>query len=141
MRKNAGVVIAAVAALPLFLAACGGEDDSSGSAAPSKAAEQGTKPAAPGGEKVTQTNQPSGAPLKPAGKIDRAKVLEYSKCMRANGLKNFPDPDASGAIQMNGDLVDPASPEFQKAQQKCGSLMPGGGAPTSISTRGPESGS
>ncbi|GAA4063714.1 hypothetical protein [Actinomadura miaoliensis] len=141
MPKNAGVVIAAVAALPLFLAACGGGDDSSGSAAPSKPGTQGTTPATPGGQMVTQTNQPSGPPQKPAGKIDRAKVLEYAKCMRANGLKNFPDPDAAGALQMNGDLVDPASPKFQKAQQKCGSLMPGGGAPTSISTRGPESGS
>lgn len=140
MLKNAGVLIAALAALPLFLTACGG--DGSPEAAPSKPTGQSTRPEAPGGAIVTETNQPSGPPPKPpAGSIDRGKVLEYARCMRANGLKDFPDPDASGALQMNGDVINPTSPQFQKAQRKCGHLMPGPGAPTTISTRGPDGGS
>lgn len=50
---------------------------------------------------------------------DRAKVLKYSECMRANGIPDFPDPTANG-LQMNmgGDL-NPHSPAFQYASRIC----------------------
>jgi len=65
-----------------------------------------------------------------------AAALAFSKCMRAHGLSDFPDPQFSsgGGVSIkitahagdgtnNG--LDPNSPIFQKAQQTCGSLLPG----------------
>jgi hypothetical protein len=60
------------------------------------------------------------------------QVLEYAKCMRENGVPNFPDPDVSGgAVRMSpGEGVDPNSPQFQQAQQACQDKLSGlGGAP------------
>jgi hypothetical protein len=71
-------------------------------------------------------------PPKPP-EVDRAQVLQYAQCMRDNGVKNFPDPNPAGALQMDGSAVNLNSPEFQQAQQKCGHLMPA--APTMVATR------
>jgi hypothetical protein len=54
--------------------------------------------------------------------------LNYSKCMRAHGLPNFPDPSAGGGIQISpSEGVNPSSPAFQSAQKTCQHLLPGGG--------------
>jgi hypothetical protein len=50
--------------------------------------------------------------------------LAFARCMRANGVPNFPDPAAGGGFQLNG--IDPASPAFQAAQARCERLMAGG---------------
>jgi hypothetical protein len=61
--------------------------------------------------------------------IDRMR--EYAKCMRENGVPKFPDPNAEGGFQIDGNEVgDPQSPAFKAAEEKCRSLMPappGGG--------------
>ena len=44
--------------------------------------------------------------------------------MRANGVANFPDPNAQGVIQGSG--IDPNSSSFQKAQQACAKKIGGG---------------
>ena len=62
-----------------------------------------------------------------------AAALSYSKCMRAHGLSDFPDPQfgsggrVSISIHSKGGSsdLDPNSPTFQKAQHECGSLLPG----------------
>lgn len=96
VRASAGVVLAAT----MFLAACGG--DSSG---PGVAGDGGSsvpaKTVAPGGGK--------------------ARALAYSKCMRAHGVADFPDPNTSGEIELdaNGTGAAPDSPAFQKAAQAC----------------------
>jgi hypothetical protein len=66
---------------------------------------------------------------KPMPKPDPSKMLAFSKCMRAHGLPDFPDPNTNGggigiAIQdgKNSDL-NPNSPTFQNAQKACQSLM------------------
>lgn len=59
--------------------------------------------------------------------IAKAKqaALAYSQCMRANGVKDFPDPDFTGggiSIRLGGrpgSNLDPNNPTFQKAQQTC----------------------
>ncbi len=56
-----------------------------------------------------------------------AQQLAFAKCMRANGVSNFPDPNGQGVITFHG--IDPGSPQFQKAQGKCASLQ--GGEPPS----------
>lgn len=59
------------------------------------------------------------------------KMLAFSACMRAHGLKDFPDP-SNGGLQIRvspGSDLDPNNPTFQKAQQACKGDLPfkGGG--------------
>ena len=63
-----------------------------------------------------------------------AAALAFSKCMRSHGVSDFPDPQfgAGGSIRISlhasagsSGGLDPGSPIFQKAQQTCGSLLPG----------------
>src|ERR1700732_448469 len=46
------------------------------------------------------------------------QAVKFSQCMRANGVGNFPDPDASGALTIdgviNGSSLDPYSSTFPK---------------------------
>jgi hypothetical protein len=50
--------------------------------------------------------------------------------MRDNGVSQFPDPDASGALTIedvvNGSSVDPNSATFQQALSACRDLEPAG---------------
>jgi hypothetical protein len=61
-------------------------------------------------------------------------ALEFSKCMRAHGVSNFPDPSRSGGgVQLSigpSSGVNPQAPAFQAAQQSCKHLMPNGGQPS-----------
>jgi hypothetical protein len=62
----------------------------------------------------------------------QAQSLKYARCMRANGVPNFPDPDASGGISLSpGSGLDPNDPAFQKAARACqsqqGQIGTGGG--------------
>ncbi len=53
------------------------------------------------------------------------QLLAFSKCMRAHGIKDFPDP-SNGGLRIHagqGDL-DPGSPQFQSAQQACQGKLP-----------------
>ena len=56
--------------------------------------------------------------------------LSFSKCMRAHGVKNFPDPSTQGGgikIADGRKGVDPSAPAFQSAQRACQHLLPAGG--------------
>ncbi|MQA73434.1 MAG: hypothetical protein GEU88_03610 [Solirubrobacterales bacterium] len=66
---------------------------------------------------------------------DSDEAVQYSECMRENGVSEFPDP-VNGRIQLRvtpGNGLDPNSPEWQAAQEACQDLAPagaeGGGAP------------
>jgi hypothetical protein len=67
----------------------------------------------------------------PAQQADRkAGALKFSKCMRSHGLVDFPDPNSSGATQIQGGPggdLNPNDPRFQAAQTACQHLLPGGG--------------
>jgi hypothetical protein len=59
------------------------------------------------------------------------QLLAFSACMRAHGLKDFPDP-SNGGLRLSvhpGSDLDPNSPTFQNAQKACRKYMPfkGGG--------------
>jgi hypothetical protein len=57
------------------------------------------------------------------------KSLKAAACMRANGVPNYPDPtfiDGTIDHNFNPDLnINPSSPAFQQAAQKCGHGQPG----------------
>jgi hypothetical protein len=60
------------------------------------------------------------------------QLRQVSRCMRAHGIANFPDPTANGAIQIDRDKLGtgPGDPAFDKAQQACDKSLPkvtGGG--------------
>jgi hypothetical protein len=55
----------------------------------------------------------------------RADFLHFSECMRAHGLTNFPDPGASGGV--NVPIGAAQSPGFRSASNACQKLLPGGG--------------
>jgi hypothetical protein len=89
-----------------------------------------------------------GGPREPT-KAEQAKFLDqalkFARCMRAHGI-DLPDPQPhGGGIRIGGprragssapDSLDPQSPAFQRAQNACESLMPGGKGGAKFSTGG-----
>ena len=70
---------------------------------------------------------PNGGRPTPAQIAQRQQqMLAFSACMRAHGLKDFPDPSNGGLrIQDHpGSDLDPNNPTFQKAQQACQGHLP-----------------
>ena len=73
------------------------------------------------------------------------QMVTFAKCMRANGVPNFPDPGSNGtggiqiqqkvgsggSLRVNGVAV--SSPKFQSAMQACHSKLPNGGRPPALS--------
>ena len=49
------------------------------------------------------------------------KLPEYARCMRENGVQDFPDPGADGTVQYQGDSD---SVTFRSASEKCDDLLP-----------------
>ena len=95
-RRRCATPVAAVVSLgAVILLAACGSSSSGGSA--------------PGGR------QPSVA--------DQAR--RYAQCIRANGVPNFPDPDASGQFRGAGHEQQ-SNPKFQAALQACRTLAPAG---------------
>jgi hypothetical protein len=58
------------------------------------------------------------------------KAMRFSACMRDNGVSEFPDPDASGAMTLdgvvNGSSIDPTSATWTKALAACKNMQPAG---------------
>lgn len=50
-------------------------------------------------------------------------ALEYARCMRRNGVPDFPDPSGTGFTFNPGAGVDRSSPAFEAAQAKCRRYM------------------
>jgi hypothetical protein len=54
-----------------------------------------------------------------------AQSLQFSHCVRAHGVPNFPDPDSTGRIPDPATVgVNQGSPKFQLANQACGKYRP-----------------
>ena len=58
------------------------------------------------------------------------QAVKFAACMRANGVRGFPDPDASGTFTIegiaNGSSLDPSSAAFERAIAACKDLEPPG---------------
>jgi hypothetical protein len=58
------------------------------------------------------------------------KAVKFAKCMRSNGVSEFPDPGASGKLTIdgiaNGSSLDPSTPAFKQAISACKDLEPAG---------------
>jgi hypothetical protein len=60
----------------------------------------------------------------------RDKAVRFAECMRENGVREFPDPDASGELTidgvLNGSTLDPDTPAWKGAIGACKDLQPSG---------------
>ena len=75
----------------------------------------------------------TGTPPAPAAQHDRHrqdKAVKFAECMRDNGVSEFPDPDASGELTIdgvvNGSSLDPSSAAWKQAIGACKDLQPPG---------------
>jgi hypothetical protein len=101
----AAAAIIGTAGLALLAAACSGRPSSTGSGGSSNA--------------VGSTN---------------SQQLAFSRCMRSQGVLNFPDPGSSGGIpKETPQQLGVTSSQFQSAQSACTHLLPSGsGGPTTV---------
>jgi hypothetical protein len=95
--------LAAVAMVALIIAGCSNEP-----------AENGNTSRGGGNKKATT----------------RDKAAKFAACMRDNGVSEFPDPDASGELTidgvLNGSSLDPSAPAWKAAMRACKDLQPPG---------------
>jgi hypothetical protein len=61
---------------------------------------------------------------------NRGKAMKFAECMRDNGVSEFPDPDASGGLTidgvLNGSSLDPSTAAWKAAIGACKDLQPPG---------------
>ena len=61
---------------------------------------------------------------------DHETAVKFAECMRRNGVRQFPDPGASGRLTIdavaNGSSLDTSTPAFKQAISACKSLEPAG---------------
>jgi hypothetical protein len=61
---------------------------------------------------------------------NRDQAAKFAECMRKNGVREFPDPDASGDLTIdriaNGSSLDTSTPAFKQAISACKDLEPSG---------------
>jgi hypothetical protein len=61
---------------------------------------------------------------------NRDQAAKFAECMRKNGVREFPDPDASGQLTIdaiaNGSSLDTNSAAFKQAISACKDLEPPG---------------
>lgn len=67
-------------------------------------------------QNACQKYLPHYAPPPPTPESVRQQERRLAQCMRANGVPNFPDPNAQGNIQFQIGSPIPQSPTFQRAQ-------------------------
>lgn len=111
VRIRASVALCAtLGAVVLLVAACNGTPPAPGVASAG----------------VTTTTDPPSQSAGSSKAADQSKLLAYSHCMQAHGIKDFPDPNGGG-LQITGGLnsdLNPNNPLFTSAQNACKSLMP-----------------
>jgi hypothetical protein len=60
----------------------------------------------------------------------RDQAMKFAECMRKSGVREFPDPDASGTLTIdgvaNGSSLDTSSAAFKQAIAACKDLQPSG---------------
>src|SRR5512133_774833 len=56
-------------------------------------------------------------------------LVAFSRCMRSNGMPNFPDPQRVGgrSLKLIVQRLAASNPRFQTAERTCGHFLPNGG--------------
>lgn len=69
----------------------------------------------------------------PISKELEGKLRAYARCMRTNGVADFPDPVPGGGLQMDGAIEQ--DPDYDGAERACRKLMPAGEGERSTNAR------
>jgi hypothetical protein len=119
-RRRAGPAAIALASITLLATACAG---ASPPPRPASNESMNRRAVASGGQDSVKTG--ASAPADGQGQTVGTFTVDFAKCMRANGVPNFPDPNGQ-AGQLGPDSgIDPNSPQFQSALTgPCKSLAP-----------------
>jgi hypothetical protein len=126
---RAHLLTAAALLSGVLVAACGASSPNPTVARLGDATTSGSTGAAGGG--AASSGSPSPSAL-------GSDALAFAKCMRSNGVPNFPDPNPGGGFLFHASAgMNPSSPGFKAAQAKCHKLLPGGGPPGPGSTTNP----
>jgi hypothetical protein len=76
------------------------------------------------------SSAPAGAGSSNSTDATHVRAVKFAQCMRDNGVSKFPDPNASGALTIdgiaNGSSVDPNTAAFKQAITACKDLEPPG---------------
>ncbi|MEU7906664.1 hypothetical protein [Actinoplanes sp. NPDC049118] len=74
---------------------------------------------------------PDGGDRGPADPEQLEQARQMARCMRENGVENFPDPNPDGSIRIDGRKVGmgPGDPTFDKAEEACSKYRPDGPGP------------
>ncbi len=128
--RGSVVLAVGLATFALLVAGCGG------SKSPSIASIETTTTSSSAASSTSATSGGAGSGVGPSQAQLQQSLLKYARCMRSNGVPNFPDPSPSGGFQLSAG-IDPSSPLFTTAQAKCQKRTPGGGFPTPGSTTHP----
>jgi hypothetical protein len=97
--------LAGLAGLSLLVSACGGSKSG-------HVAQLGSTPTQSGSNPSADSAEGNGA-------------VAFSRCMRSNGVPNFPDPDSSGAIpKLELRRLGVSNSQLQSAQSACQHLLP-----------------
>lgn len=103
----------AVAVTALLAAGCGGSSRND-------VAQLGTA--------TTNSSRISPAIDSPAASA-QTMALAYSRCMRSNGVPNYPDPDSNGNLPKgNAQTFVVSSSQFHEAEEACSRLLPSNGS-------------
>jgi hypothetical protein len=60
-----------------------------------------------------------------AGPGDAEVMIEFARCMRENGVPEFPDPDPNAGLRIFGpdSKLDPNDPKVQAALESCKAIL------------------
>ena len=105
-----------VVMVAVIAAGCGGTQSSSGTSSAAAADTSSSRSNSTAGHTSTASHTRTVTP--------REKAVKFSECMRANGVSDFPDPNASGEFPSYGVSVSPAV--WKKAGAACKALQPPG---------------
>ena len=116
MRRTLWPLAAAFGMVAVIAAGCGGTQSSSGASTAAAAVTSSSRSNSTAGHTSTASHTRTVTP--------REKAVKFSECMRANGVSDFPDPNASGEFPAYGVSVSPAV--WKKAGAACKALQPPG---------------
>ncbi|WP_203788049.1 hypothetical protein [Paractinoplanes rishiriensis] len=71
---------------------------------------------------------PDGGEARQPSAEELEKVRQMAKCMRANGVPNFPDPSPEGQLSIDSSKLGtgPGDPTWDKAEKACAQYLPKG---------------
>jgi len=104
----------------VLVAGCGGSSNGTTAATGISASTPASTVAVGGAATTTGSSAPDDV---------ASQALAFARCMRANGVPNFPDPAPGRGFLFSASGLNLGAPAVKAAQAKCRRLLPAGGPP------------